>query len=49
MRFEYLEVWKRAARLSADMLSGIIKTKRGFLKKQMKFKNICINFKKRYL
>ena len=32
MRFEDLEVWKRAARLSADMLSGLIKTKRVFLK-----------------
>jgi hypothetical protein len=33
MRFEDLEVWKLAARLSAYMLSGIIKTKRGFLGK----------------
>ena len=34
MRFEDLEVWKRAARLSADMLSGLIKTKKDFLKKK---------------
>jgi len=33
MRFENLEAWKRAATSSADMLSGLIKTKRLFLKK----------------
>ena len=32
MRFEDLEVWKRAARLSADFLGSLINTKRGFLK-----------------
>ena len=56
MRFEDLDVWKRAARLSMDigyipkdignkwiavtteisaMLSGLIKTKRGFLKNSL--------------
>jgi hypothetical protein len=32
MKFQDLEVWKRATRLSSDVLSGLIKTKRGFLK-----------------